>query len=132
MLVIIYTILISYMFFFTTCIAPVINVSLNKQNASKLLRRIFPKNFKFGLAVSVIAILISIFEKNLTSFFLSLVLFIFFLINLYYVMPKINDIADEDKKKNTYSKKFKKLHFLSVSVYLLQMILSILGIIICY
>tara|TARA_A100001011_G_scaffold400808_1_gene519178 strand:- start:3949 stop:4311 length:363 start_codon:yes stop_codon:yes gene_type:complete len=120
------------MFFFTTCIAPVINVSLNKQNASKLLRRIFPKNFKFGLAVSVIAILISIFEKNLTSFFLSLVLFIFFLINLYYVMPKINDIADEDKKKNTYSKKFKKLHFLSVSVYLLQMILSILGIIICY
>ena len=132
MLLIIYTILISYMFFFTTCIAPVINSCLDKENASKLLRKIFPKNFKFGLTISLLAVIFSLLEKNTGSLFLSITLSIFFLTNLFYVMPNINAIADKNRKKNVYSKKFKKLHLVSVGLYLIKMIISIIGIIINY
>ena len=132
MLLIIYTILIGYMLFFTICIAPVINSTLDKENASKLLRKIFPKNFKFGLILSLLAVSFSLFEKNITSLFFSLVLITFFLINLFYIMPNINAVADKDKKKNIYSKKFKRLHLISVILYAIKMAVSITGIIICY
>ena len=132
MLPIIYTVLIGYMFFFTTCVAPLINTCLDRQNASKLLRKIFPKNFKFGLIVSLVAALFSLFEKDLASLVLSLVLIVFFLINLFYIMPKINASADLDKNKNKYSIKFKRLHLFSVSLYLMKMIISIIGVVICY
>ena len=132
MLPIIYTVLIGYMVFFTTCVAPVINSCLDRENASKLLRKIFPKNFKFGLIFSIIAGIFSLFEKNFISLFLSLILIIFFLTNLFYVMPKINAIADEDKKKKKYSIKFKRLHLFSVGLYLIKMIISVIGIVICY
>lgn len=132
MLLIVYTILFGYMFFFTTCIAPVINSTLDKENASKLLRKIFPINFKFGLSVSLVVGLLSLLDKNITSLLLSIFLIIFFLINLYYVMPNINANANKDKKKNIYSNKFKKLHLLSVILYLIKMLISIIGIIICY
>ncbi len=132
MLLIIYTILIGYMLFFTICIAPVITSTLDRENASKLLRKIFPKNFKFGLIVSVIAALFSIFEKNITSLSLSIALIVFFLINLFYVMPNINAVADEDKNNNIHSNKFKILHSISVILYLINMLISITGIIICY
>ena len=132
MLLIIYTILIGYMLFFTVCIAPVINSTLDRENASKLLRKIFPKNFKFGLIVSLIAALFSLFEKNITSLFLSIALIVLFLINLFYVMPNINAVADKDKNKNIHSNKFKILHLISVILYLINMLISITGIIICY
>ena len=120
------------MLFFTICVAPVINSTLDRENASKLLRKIFPKNFKFGIVVSVIAALFSLFEKNITSLFLSIALIVFFLINLFYVMPNINSVADEDKNKNVHSNKFKILHSISVILYLINMLISITGIIICY
>ena len=132
MLIILYSMLVSYMLFFTTCIAPVVNTVLERKVSSKLLRKIFPRNFAFGLIVSLIAALFSLYEKNITSMFLSLVLIVFFLINLFYVMPNINAIADEDKKKNVYSIKFKRLHLISVILYLFNMMVSIIGIIICY
>ena len=47
-------------------------------------------------------------------------------------MPKINLVADLDKKKKKYSKKFKRLHLFSVILYLLKMLISILGIILLY
>ena len=65
MLLIIYSILIGYMFFFTLCIAPIINNTLDRENASKLLRKVFPKNFLFGLVLSILAILVSfLLEQN--------------------------------------------------------------------
>ena len=65
MLLIIYSILIGYMIFFTLCIAPIINNTLDRENASKLLRKVFPKNFTFGLVLSILAILVSfLLEQN--------------------------------------------------------------------
>ena len=132
MLLIIYSILISYMLFFTTCIAPVVNTSLDQHNSSRLLRKIFPKNFIFGLTFSVFALFLSILQKNYIILFLSVTLAVLFLFNLKYLMPKINLVADLDKKKKKYSKKFKRLHLFSVILYLLKMLISILGIILLY
>ena len=132
MLLIIYTILIGYMVFFTLCIAPVINSTLDRENASKLLKKIFPKNFKFGLIISLVAIIFSLLEKNIGSLFVSLALFIFFLFNLFYIMPNINVVADKDRKNIKFSNKFKRLHFFSVGLYLIKMLLSIIGVIISY
>ena len=129
MLLIIYTALISYMFFFTLCIAPEINLTLDRKNSSKLLRKIFPKNFIFGLVLSFIALVISVIEQNKISFILSNILILSFVVNLKFLMPKINNEADLTINKKEYTKKFKYLHLLSVILYLIKMIVATAAII---
>ena len=124
--------LISYMVFFTFCIAPIINSTLDRENASKLLRKVFPKNFLFGLVLSMLAILASLILKQDKSLIIAFFLTCLFLVNLYYIMPKINAISDKDKKKKQYSSSFKKFHLFSVILYLLKMLASIIGIILIY
>ena len=89
MLLIIYSILIGYMVFFTLCIAPIINNTLDRENASKLLRKVFPKNFLFGLILSILAILVSFILEQKNSLFIAIFLTCLFLANLYYIMPRI-------------------------------------------
>ena len=120
------------MVFFTLCIAPIINNTLDRENASKLLRKVFPKNFLFGLVLSILAILASFLLEQNNSLIIAIFLTCLFLVNLYYVMPKINAISDEDKKRKQYSKSFKKFHLFSVVLYLLKMLASIIGIILIY
>ena len=120
------------MLFFTLCVAPNINKILDRENASTLLRKIFPYNFIFGLLLSTLTLTFSVYVHAKTSIYLSAVLITFFLVNLKYIMPKINVISDIDKKKNAYSKKFKILHLYSVILYLISMLISLLGIILTY
>ena len=129
MLLIIYSILIGYMVFFTLCIAPIINSTLDRENASKLLRKVFPKNFLFGLVLSILAILASYLLEQNNSLIIAIFLTCLFLMNLYYIMPTINAISDKDKKRKEYSKSFKKFHLFSVILYILKMLVSIIGII---
>ena len=124
--------LISYMVFFTFCIAPIINSTLDRENASKLLRKVFPKNFLFGLVLSMLAILASFILKQDKSLIIAFFLTCLFLVNLYFIMPKINAISDKDKKRKQYSRSFKKFHLLSVVLYLLKMLASIIAIILIY
>ena len=124
--------LISYMVFFTFCIAPIINSTLDRENASKLLRKVFPKNFLFGLVLSMLAILASFLLKQDKSLIIAFFLTCLFLVNLYYIMPKINAISKKEKKKKQYSNSFKKFHLFSVILYLLKMLASIIGIILIY
>ncbi len=132
MILIIYSILIGYMVFFTLCIAPIINNTLDRENASKLLRKVFPKNFLFGLILSMLAILVSFLLEQYNSLIIAIFLTCLFLVNLYYVMPKINAISDKDKKSKQYSKSFKKFHLFSVVLYLLKMLASLVGIFLIY
>ena len=132
MLIILYSFLLSYMLFFSICIAPVINSTLDKKNSSILLRKVFPKNFLFGMTISFFAILVSIYYKNLISIFISSIIFIFFIFNLYILVPKINLEADKTIKLKSYNKKFKILHLFSVILYLIQMLLCLIYIIFNY
>ena len=125
MLIILYSFLFSYMLFFSICVAPVINTTLNRENSSRLLRKIFPRNFIFGSIISFVTLLGSIYYESLLSIIISSILLIFFIINLYILVPKINLEADKTKKKKSYTRKFKILHLLSVILYLIQIILCL-------
>ena len=124
MLLTLYSSLLSYMLFFSLCIAPIINLTLDKKNSSKLLRKIFPRNFLYGLILSSLVIVCSIYLENKLSLTVSIILFLLYVINLYVLIPKINLEADKSIKNKGYSKKFKTLHLFSVLIYLIQMILS--------
>ena len=130
MLVILYTSLFSYMVFFSICVAPVINKTLDRKNSSKLLRKIFPKNFIFGALLSISIIFVSVYYKSYFSLIISFILFSLFIINLYVLVPKINIEADRTIKLKNYSRKFKIYHFISVFIYLIQILISLTGIII--
>ena len=132
MLIVLYSMLLSYMLFFTICIAPVINTSLERKTSSILLRRIFPRNFIYGLALSLVLVIFSFLEKILWSLSLSFIIFTLYLANLFFIMPKINKEADKFKEKGEYTKKFKLLHLYSVLFYALQIILSIIAVIKLY
>tara|TARA_Y100000589_G_scaffold272474_1_gene265561 strand:+ start:193 stop:558 length:366 start_codon:yes stop_codon:yes gene_type:complete len=120
------------MLFFSICVAPVINSTLDKKNSSILLRKIFPKNFLFGMTFSFFAILVSIYYENLLSILISSIIFIFFILNLYILVPKINLEADKTTNIKGYNKRFKFLHLFSVILYLIQILLCIIYIILDY
>ena len=128
MLIILYSALFSYMLFFTLCIAPLINSELDRKNSSKLLRKVFPRNFIFGGTLSFVLLSYSILQKNSLSIVFAFIILIFYLINLYFILPKINKEADSNNSQKNYSRKFKKLHLYSVLLYILQIILSLTAI----
>lgn len=132
MLIILYSMLFSYMIFFTICIAPVINTALERKTSSMLLREIFPRNFIYGLVFSFALVIFSLLEKSLWSLSFSSIIFTLYLVNLYFIMPKINKEADKFQEKGKYTRKFKLLHLYSVLFYLLQIILSLIAIIKLY
>ena len=129
MLLILYTSLLSYMLFFTICVAPVSNKILDENNKSKFLRNIFPRNFIFGLIIASLAFIFSFILKNHWSIVISFIISLGFIINLLIIMPKINFISDSDSlEKEKKKKQFRNWHFSSVFIYLIQIIISIAGI----
>ncbi|MBH88559.1 MAG: hypothetical protein CMJ12_05285 [Pelagibacterales bacterium] len=130
MLLLLYSSLLSYMLFFTLCVAPVSNKILDDQNKSKFLRNIFPKNFVFGGIIASIALIFSFILKDHWSIIISFIIALGFIINLFIIMPKINYISDnnnlEEKKKK---KSFRNWHLSSVFIYLVQIIMAVIGII---
>ena len=129
MLLILYTSLLSYMLFFTICVAPVSNKILDENNKSKFLRNICPRNFIFGLIIASLAFIFSFILKNHWSIVISFIISLGFIINLLIIMPKINFISDSDSlEKEKKKKQFRNWHFSSVFIYLIQIIISIVGI----
>ena len=129
MLLILYSSLLSYMLFFTICVAPISNKILDENNKSKFLRNIFPRNFIFGLIIASLAFIFSFILKNHWSIVISFIISLGFIINLLIIMPKINFISDSDSlEKEKKKKQFRNWHFSSVFIYLIQIIISIVGI----
>ncbi len=129
MLLILYSSLLSYMLFFTICVAPVSNKILNESNKSIFLRNIFPRNFIFGLILASLAFIFSFILKDHWSIIISFIISLGFILNLFIIMPKINYISDnENLNKEKKKKQFRNWHFLSVFIYLIQIIISIIGI----
>ena len=129
MLLILYSSLLSYMLFFTICVAPVSNKILNESNKSIFLRHIFPRNFIFGLILASLAFIFSFILKDHWSIIISFIISIGFILNLFIIMPKINYISDnENLNKEKKKKQFRNWHFLSVFIYLIQIIISSIGI----
>ena len=129
MLLVLYSSLLSYMLFFTICVAPVSNKILNESNKSIFLRNIFPRNFIFGLILASLAFIFSFILKDHWSIIISFIISLGFILNLFIIMPKINFISDnENINKEKKKKQFRNWHYSSVFIYLIQIIISIIGI----
>ena len=106
--------------FFSAVIAPTIFTILNQENSRNLVRAIFPKLYLWGIIISTLFLIQQINNFNL-SFFLSLTILLGFIFSRQFLMPKINKISDKKDKV-----RFKKLHTLSVTIFLSQLIIMLI------
>ena len=113
--------ILGIMVFFSFVVAPVTFTSLNEENARKFIRKIFPFYYKVNFVLSFFITLIYLIQKlfNLDFYLILLVTILFFVSN-YILMPLINKYRD-----NNQEKKFKYLHFISVVINFVQIIILI-------
>ena len=101
--------------------------TLDKENAGKLLRVLFPSYFLTTAILSLIALIFSLTERE---FIVAVFLFLVFLgsiISRQYLVPRINSERDLQLSGDANSKKnFAKLHSLSVSINLAQILILII------
>ncbi len=113
--------ILGIMIFFSFVVAPVTFTSLNEENARKFIRKIFPFYYKVNFALSTLVALIYLFQKifNINFYLIFFVTILFFVSN-YILMPLINKYRDDNQNK-----KFKYLHFTSVVINFIQIIILI-------
>ena len=113
--------ILGIMVFFSFVVAPVTFTSLNEENARKFIRKIFPFYYKVNFFLSLFITSIYLIQKffNLDFYLILLVTILFFVSN-YILMPLINKYRD-----NNQEKKFKYLHFISVVINFVQIIILI-------
>jgi len=114
--------ILSIMIFFSFVVAPVIFTNLDEENARKFIRKIFPYYYILNLALgSFITAIYVILETYNLNFFLILIVSILFAISNFILMPLINKFKDEKKDKQ-----FKYLHFLSVIINFVQILILLI------
>ena len=111
--------LVGGLVFFSTVVAPNTFQSLDKKNSRLFIRSIFPKIYSYsGIISFIIFLLLLIIDSFLSSIFLIITLGYFF--SGKFLMKKINYASDKKKVKT-----FKKLHSISVIIFLSQLLLMI-------
>ena len=119
---------LSIMLFYSIVIAANVHKTLDKDNAGKLLRVLFPSYFLTTAILSLIALIFSIIEKSFINTILLFLILLGSIVSRQYLVPKINAERDLQISGNISSKKnFAKLHTLSVSINLLQIIILIIN-----
>tara|TARA_B000000475_G_scaffold180273_1_gene145063 strand:- start:240 stop:635 length:396 start_codon:yes stop_codon:yes gene_type:complete len=119
--------LLAIMIFYSFGIAINVHKTLDKENAGKLLRRLFPIYFLWGLFISILAEIIFLLNAKQEQAFIMAIIFIGYLYSRQILVPKINksrDLANEGDEKS--KKDFNSLHFQSVAINLIQMLLLII------
>ena len=116
------SVILGTMVFFSFVVAPVTFTTLNEENARKFIRKIFPYYYLFNLIISILTILSFIIIKKFSiEFYLISFVTILFVISNFVLMPLINKFRDTNQDK-----KFKYIHFISVVINFVQMILLVL------
>ena len=113
--------LIGSLIFFSAIIAPNTFLVLDDKNARKFIRSIFPKLYLWSLVICLILTLLMFFNNKFYGFVLLIVSFGFFF-SRQYLTKWINDVSDLKNKKEIDEKRFKKLHKLSVFIFLSQIV----------
>ena len=110
------SIVLGIMLFFSFAVAPIIFKVLKENDARKFVRTIFPYYYCINL-ILVSLVCIFLFYKDFINFdfYLLLSIAIFFAISLFVLMPMINNARDQKKES-----KFKYLHAASVIINFLQ------------
>ena len=116
------SVIFGIMLFFSFVVAPVTFTALNEENARKFIRKIFPYYYNVNLAISSFVLIFFIFLKIFSlDFYLILSVAVLFAISNFILMPLINKYRDENQDK-----RFKQLHFISVLINFVQMILLLI------
>jgi len=119
--------ILGFMIFFPVVVAPVVFNILDEKQSSLFLRSFFPKYYLFGILLTLIALIMSIFEKDVVIFLAFTLILVGFLFSRQILTPAINKAKDEIIESNEKSKiKFEKLHKFSVTINVLQMIICII------
>jgi hypothetical protein len=119
--------LLAIMIFYSFGIAINVHKTLDKENAGKLLRRLFPIYFLWGLFISILAEIIFLLNAKQEQAFIMALIAIGYLYSRQILVPKINksrDLANEGDERS--KKDFNSLHFQSVAINLVQMLLLII------
>ena len=118
--------LLSIMIFYSFGIAFNVHRTLDKENAGKLLRKLFPLYFLWGIIISILAEIILLYQGlSLKALFMAIVA-IGFLYSRQVLVPLLNKNRDMANEGNSEAKKiFGSLHFRSVSINIIQMLLLI-------
>ena len=119
--------LLSIMIFYSFGIAINVHRTLDKENAGKLLRKLFPIYFLWGLFISILAEIIFLLNAKQEQAFIMALIAIGYLYSRQILVPKINKSRDLTNEGDEKSKKdFNSLHFQSVAINLIQMLLLII------
>ena len=116
------SVIFGIMLFFSFVVAPVTFTALNEENARKFIRKIFPYYYNVNLAISSFVLIFFIFLKIFSlDFYLILSVAVLFAVSNFILMPLINKYRDENQDK-----RFKQLHFISVLINFVQIILLLI------
>ena len=125
MVLILVSILVGVIIFFSSVIAPTVFSSVDEKNAGLFLRAFFPKYYIFGIIIILLALLSAILlEPALNLLELSMISAILAMFVISRLMiPSINkarDIGESAKKK------FDRLHMFSVMLNFLALIVGLI------
>ena len=111
---------------FMILISPIVFTVLSANDAKNFLRKFFPRLFIFGMILSSLLLVFTLRELDLFNQKLSTIIFLGFFINLFFITPKVNKYRDLEMSNVKNAKKiFSILHSVSVCIFVIQLILSL-------
>ena len=111
---------------FMILISPIVFTVLSADDAKNFLRKFFPRLFIFGMILSSLLLVFTLRELDFFNQKLSIIIFLGFFINLFFITPKINKYRDLEMSNVKNAKKiFSILHSVSVCIFVIQLILSL-------
>ena len=123
--VIFHAAIIGFMVFFSAVVAQSVFKTLSQKAAGAFLRVLFPRMFIFGLILSLMASSVAAYDGVAEMALLSIFISTGFVLNAFVVTPIINKQRDAMLKgDDNAGKKFKLFHFVSVAIFLVQLITS--------
>ena len=105
--------------FQTAIVAPVVFTTLDAENASEFLRKIFPRFFMVIFILGISALIVSSVFLSIQGIVIAAVTAISMIIS-YLVVPATNKARDEDR-----SKAFRRLHTLTVVLTLFTLLANL-------
>ena len=118
--------LLGVMTSFIVVTSPTVFKTLDEEYSKKFLRLIFPRLFNFCFLISTGVFLFFALAEFSFGMVAGIVIAVGFLINTYLVTPRINKMRDLMITGHSGSERnFKRLHFVSVLLYLISMILIV-------
>ena len=125
MSIVLVSVWIGSIIFFSSIIAPTVFKSLDEKSAGLFLRAFFPKYYVFGIIIGVLAIVIDVKSHDNLAFLLigSMIVLSFISRGLIPMINNARDMGDTGKDK------FKKLHTFSV---ILNVVTLLIGLVYIY